>query len=536
MYLLHIILILLGHAPEAGPGPADVTAFHSPHSYWQEEREHRPEVLKKFLPPPNHTASTEKDVGFLYYKTSLVLDYRTHPLKAHDMPLTFSSNLEGWRLEAIRRTDPHISLKDIEARVPVVESLDSNGTFSCKPVCDENALAARARRFRERTGNVSWCAREGSEAIRKFMASLLTAEALRNNSALDRDLTKSEMAQLRMLNLGRNPERARKTNRSAADCKEARNKYVQKAHDLFTTTAGRETEKEVSRHYEAGHAYSASNAHSASTVHGASVAGNDYGFNNDHDASNTYVSSDIYGGSNVDGSSNDASNPDGLNNVNSAGYPSNTTSGYDSNFDHLMSGFDPVAHQEGIHSDEVPLTAACGTFSTDDLSSGNIDWSGVFDDNNVLDNQIFSAPEGGQFTAGDGLDTFSPMMNDRTFDLNETLGDSRYETPKSYNEVVDIRAALSPSVNEFIQTTAQYLYPKLPTGSYLVQHDRLQKYYEAQWWPQHQGQAPRLPIRVFWSGGIKNWLTSELLPTEVYGSEDLIRNNPNYFMGLGPST
>ena len=89
-------------------------------------------------------------------------------------------------------------------------------------VSDENVLAGRMRRFRERAGAITWNNRKGSKDIKGFLDQFLTVEARKtNNTRSCRDLTRRELNKLRGVNLGKNPERRKK-----ATTDEARANYL----------------------------------------------------------------------------------------------------------------------------------------------------------------------------------------------------------------------------------------------------------------------------------------------------------------------
>lgn len=425
--------------PERGKEPTDVTAFHGPHVNWQEDRMNRPDVLLKFAPPEKY-ARADNNIGFLHFKGHVIIDFRNNPLKAYNMPLTFARGVEGWRLESIRRTDVRISLKDIEARLPVITVQSANTALSYKPSCDENALAARARRFREKNGGISWCSRDGSAAIRNFMYSLLSPEAKGANEALDRELSKSEMAQLRLLNLGKNPERARKERRSATNTNEAKGKYIDKTRALLNmqarTTGGENSTLEDECVYYRG------------------------SINNRYQA-----------------------------------LPESSPSS--------------------------PISAE-SSFVTSELSSSN----GSTSRNTSYTSEDVNLSNGNQ--ADYSISAYDENPNG-TIDQIE---DSRFARPSSDQDSAELRQALSPTILYFFDHTGRYPFVDGSSGNYMYQYDNLQRDFEFVFWPASSGEAPKLPMRGPWSGGIKNWRSGAMLtPVLSNDTSTVMTNNPHYFMG-----
>lgn len=146
----------------------------------------------------------------MYFDGFLVIDHEGQPLKPFlGIPLTLSSKLEGWRAEAIRRSDPRIRNMDLAARMPVKVEPSANGEPTREPSVKINAIAGRQNRFREQAGAITW-AKPTARNVYDFLWSLLPPDCRDNNLALPRDLTSQERWQLRALNVGKKPERARK--------------------------------------------------------------------------------------------------------------------------------------------------------------------------------------------------------------------------------------------------------------------------------------------------------------------------------------
>lgn len=99
--------------------------------------------------------------------------------------------------------------------------LKSHGRSFFKPTPKQNALAAQMRRFREKSGSISWTAREDTDRIVKFMNRRFPDQATRvsNSTREMNDLSKAELSKLRLLNLGRKPNRGHA--KASAKAKEA---------------------------------------------------------------------------------------------------------------------------------------------------------------------------------------------------------------------------------------------------------------------------------------------------------------------------
>lgn len=94
------------------------------------------------------------------HRGSVVLDQESHPvLNWPQVPHTLSSKLEGWRIEALRRTIPGLETSHLRARMPrnVTPSVDR-----VKPVYGLSTLRHRASRFRDEHQIGAWDERQGS--------------------------------------------------------------------------------------------------------------------------------------------------------------------------------------------------------------------------------------------------------------------------------------------------------------------------------------------------------------------------------------
>lgn len=148
----------------------------------------------------------------MYFDRKIVLDKDHRPVKAWpELNLTLSSKVEGFRLEALQRLNPHISARDILARMlPEITVLRRKQNV-VRSQMRANALSMRKREFRAKNGMLSWTAREGTKEIKQYLDSLLGPELVAENSTRDmRPLSKVEIEHILLLiGKGRHPERSR---------------------------------------------------------------------------------------------------------------------------------------------------------------------------------------------------------------------------------------------------------------------------------------------------------------------------------------
>ena len=107
------------------------------------------------------------------------------------MPLTLSTRIEGWRLEAIIRLDERVSAEDFRdrmmarsrGRAPQVRLKECG--CCCKLLIlfqGASALGNHRSRFREENGLASWDSRDGTSGYTQAIRSRLTAEQRANNT------------------------------------------------------------------------------------------------------------------------------------------------------------------------------------------------------------------------------------------------------------------------------------------------------------------------------------------------------------------
>ena len=104
----------------------------------------------------------------------VVLDQESHPiLNWPQLPHTLSSKLEGWRIEALRRTIPGLEIAHLRARMPRTVNPSKD---KMKPVYGLSTLRHRASRFRDEHQLGAWDERQGSvEKKKRFSESQSTS-------------------------------------------------------------------------------------------------------------------------------------------------------------------------------------------------------------------------------------------------------------------------------------------------------------------------------------------------------------------------
>ena len=202
--------------PAQGYGAHDITAFHPDHEHWGSgERDdwHKitGNVLYRFSPGvgpfPNYIVDTWFDNG------RIVLDGRGHPMKKYrDIPLTCSSEIEGWRIEAIRRQDPRISMTDLQARMPrfIEGPKTGNGRYKNKKhaIWALSTIGMRVTRFRWENSIPAWDTNGSSNAYNDAIWARMSEKQRKNNTTEGIvPLNSEERAELKGKHNGRSRKR-----------------------------------------------------------------------------------------------------------------------------------------------------------------------------------------------------------------------------------------------------------------------------------------------------------------------------------------
>lgn len=168
----------------------DVTAYLGSQASWGQRRESRPAVLSVWLPSAPRTHPTY-DIGNLTYCGRRVLDVQGNIIRDFRcLPLTISSKVAGWRVEAWTRTDSRMKYGDIVARMKTQTTPRGR-----KPIYGARALASRTRNFRDHAGLVSWTTRNTLPASVTYMDNLRTPAQMASNKTTDKDLTFKQLAE-----------------------------------------------------------------------------------------------------------------------------------------------------------------------------------------------------------------------------------------------------------------------------------------------------------------------------------------------------
>jgi len=196
---------LSAHPRPQGKDAHDQTSYHPDQRAWGPERCDRPDILFQYekRDKPEEERSAQQYPGFLRHRGRIVLAPDPVPhrpvLDYPEIPLTLSSNTEGWLLEAICRLNDSIILQDLRDRMP----LDRQTS--------DNRLSMKRSRYRWRSGSLSWNPREGREAIKGYLDKLIPEHLLKNNTTEGfRDLEDHEIEEMKAKNKGKYPERRRK--------------------------------------------------------------------------------------------------------------------------------------------------------------------------------------------------------------------------------------------------------------------------------------------------------------------------------------
>ena len=182
--------------PDHGVDSMDITSFHPDQLTWSSDRLHRPSILTLWSEQPG--SAPTHPLGYLLFNGRLVLDYAGNPMRAfRHLPLTISSAVGGFRLEAWSRQDIHrLRMDDVLARIRT--RITAQGR---EPLQRVGSLYDRAHLFRQKSGLVAFRIRSDATraAARAFLDSLRTPAQRASNEAIDRDLTADELATLRDL-------------------------------------------------------------------------------------------------------------------------------------------------------------------------------------------------------------------------------------------------------------------------------------------------------------------------------------------------
>lgn len=177
----------------------DITSFHPDQRDWASSRVHWPTILTLWAEPPGPRPTYPID--YLLFNGHLILDYAGTPIRAfRNLPLTISSAVKGFRLEAWMRQDlKRLHFTDILAR------LRTRNTPSGRvPLHKHGDFTDRAHFFRMKAGLVTFRPQNSAlrVAARSYMDSLRTPAQRAGNLAIDQDLTPDQLATLKEISRG----------------------------------------------------------------------------------------------------------------------------------------------------------------------------------------------------------------------------------------------------------------------------------------------------------------------------------------------
>ena len=208
-------LTVLEHPDEPGPGQYNVTSFFREHVPWGPDRDSRPDILFDWQEDRVNNPRPANP-GHMYFEEDgtkcIVLDPHDDPVRDWDIPATIASNIPGYKLEAMRRSNMSLRHKDCKlhtywcdpscanvsvvwARMPSRINMGSQTRPNCVELGEPNSsINMPMERFRFHAGLCSWTDRGNSSKIRAGLGKLY-GDKLRNNSirAFGRDISKREM-------------------------------------------------------------------------------------------------------------------------------------------------------------------------------------------------------------------------------------------------------------------------------------------------------------------------------------------------------
>ncbi|KAL9125141.1 MAG: hypothetical protein Q9217_005608 [Psora testacea] len=170
-----------------GLGVDDETAFHNEQKNWGGDRLHwgriRDDVLNIFEGNGYVGLDAAQVPQDWYEGDRIVLDHDNHPLRVfRDLPLTLSTEVEGWLLEAYCRLDSRIERKDIRARMPR-QRVYSDGRIV--NLFGLSAIGNKRSRFRDCQNLASWEERSGTAAKKENLKKKMPPEAVAANTTKD---------------------------------------------------------------------------------------------------------------------------------------------------------------------------------------------------------------------------------------------------------------------------------------------------------------------------------------------------------------
>lgn len=215
-----------------------MTAYVASHRSWSEERGNgRPEVLFQFreavkrtpFRPPSIYEPLRDEQGRVY------LNVDGFPIKSLDhMPLSVSTVIEGWEIEAICRLNPKIGDPDFRDRMaPVIKKKSKKASQQVDGRPSRQNINMRRLRARRKMRVLTWPEPETKTAHDQLVVNEMDEWGLMNNStARLADLTSAKNNALSAINYGTALARAGDnalTTKERADVMEGHIKIIKKA-------------------------------------------------------------------------------------------------------------------------------------------------------------------------------------------------------------------------------------------------------------------------------------------------------------------
>lgn len=142
-----------------GLSAGDETAPVVGHEAWGEARNRRPNELFLLFEPEGgiQSASQRQHQRQRFVSNGRRVLDRNDKWMLHwdDVPVTCSSQIEGWHLEALMRRNPDLTMPDIVARMMDNFLCLSRGVVSRRRPFRSSVLTNRTMRFRETSFNVT---------------------------------------------------------------------------------------------------------------------------------------------------------------------------------------------------------------------------------------------------------------------------------------------------------------------------------------------------------------------------------------------
>jgi hypothetical protein len=133
----------------------DITSYHPGQRTWAWTKDRRPEILFQYK-KSGHSNPTHLITYLIDPYGRVVIDEENHPVRHFDvLPLTISTEVEGWRLEAWMRIDDRIRYNDIRARMLIRDtSMRAGKRSQIAPL--PNTMQMRRLRARGRGRCLAW--------------------------------------------------------------------------------------------------------------------------------------------------------------------------------------------------------------------------------------------------------------------------------------------------------------------------------------------------------------------------------------------